>query len=162
MGLIDDLAAPTPRRVLTRRALLGQVTGGAIAVALVGSGITSLRFLRPNVLFEPPTRFKIGTPESIAVGAMVVMSHIRIYVANRPEGFVAMSAECTHLGCMTRYLADEDRIVCPCHGSAFDSSGTVIEGPAPEPLPRLTLTLESGQLVVDTGAPAPADFALKV
>ncbi len=162
MGLVDDLSVPTPDEELSRRAALGKLTGLALVVAGLGSAITSLRFLRPNVLFEPPTRFKLGAPESIPTGQLVVLEDLRLYVAHTPSGFVAMSAECTHLGCMTRYLADEGRIVCPCHGSAFDADGVVAEGPAPAPLQRFTLTLESGQLVVDTRLPADPDFALVV
>lgn len=162
MGLVDDLNAPTSDETVSRRAFLNTVTTAALGVATLGAVITSVRFLRPNVLFEPPTRFKLGAPAEIPLGQLVVLPEQRLYLLHAPEGFVAMNARCTHLGCMTRYLAEDNRIVCPCHGSSFDATGVVLEGPAPAPLQRLTLTLESGQLVVDTLKPASDDFSLAV
>jgi Glycine/D-amino acid oxidases (deaminating) len=51
-------------------------------------------------------------------------------------GLHAVSARCTHLGCLVRFNAAERSWDCPCHGSRFDVDGAVLEGPAVEPLPR--------------------------
>jgi len=73
------------------------------------------------------------------------------YVVGCPGGVYALSAVCTHLGCITRFLSDQGVIACPCHGSRFDLEGNVVEGPAPRPLPWLDVGLDtSGLLVVDT------------
>lgn len=48
----------------------------------------------------------------------------------------AVSLRCTHLGCLLRFNAAERSWDCPCHGSRFAPDGTVLEGPATEPLPR--------------------------
>jgi glycine/D-amino acid oxidase-like deaminating enzyme/nitrite reductase/ring-hydroxylating ferredoxin subunit len=48
----------------------------------------------------------------------------------------AVSIRCTHLGCLLRFNAAERSWDCPCHGSRFDVDGTVLEGPAVDPLPR--------------------------
>lgn len=160
--LIDDLKADVGPDVLKRRKFLGVLTGSTFAIAGVGTSITAVSYLRPNVLFEPPTKFSAGKPEEIPVGTLIVMPAQKIYVMHAEDGFVAMSAVCTHLGCMTRYEEANKRLVCPCHGSVFSTSGVVSEGPAPKPLQRMHLELKDGQLIVDTGTPAADDFVLKV
>jgi glycine/D-amino acid oxidase-like deaminating enzyme/nitrite reductase/ring-hydroxylating ferredoxin subunit len=49
-----------------------------------------------------------------------------------------VSMRCTHLGCLVRFNAAERSWDCPCHGSRFDVTGAVLEGPAVEPLPTRT------------------------
>jgi glycine/D-amino acid oxidase-like deaminating enzyme/nitrite reductase/ring-hydroxylating ferredoxin subunit len=48
----------------------------------------------------------------------------------------AVSLRCTHLGCLVRFNAAEHSWDCPCHGSRFAVDGSVLEGPAVEPLDR--------------------------
>lgn len=47
-----------------------------------------------------------------------------------------LSARCTHMGCLVAYNEAEQTWECPCHGSRFAPDGTVLQGPATEPLPR--------------------------
>jgi glycine/D-amino acid oxidase-like deaminating enzyme/nitrite reductase/ring-hydroxylating ferredoxin subunit len=48
----------------------------------------------------------------------------------------ALSARCTHLGCIVHFNDAERAWECPCHGSRFDIEGSVIQGPANKPLQR--------------------------
>ena len=67
-----------------------------------------------------------------------------------PDGFVAYSAVCTHLGCLTSYFPNEKLFKCPCHGSNFSLQGDPLAGPAPVPLYRLALSVDKdGQITVD-------------
>ena len=60
-------------------------------------------------------------------------------VHRRDDGsLVAVSARCTHLGCLVRWNDAERSWDCPCHGSRFSSEGEVIHGPAVTPLSRRT------------------------
>jgi rieske iron-sulfur protein len=66
-------------------------------------------------------------------------------------GVVAYTAICTHTGCeVTDWLPDEGLLYCPCHFSKYDprNGASVIDGPAPRPLPALPLRAADGQLVV--------------
>ncbi len=162
MPLIDDLRADVGDDVLRRRKFLGVLTGSTFAIAGIGTTITMVGYLRPNVLFEPPTKFSVGRPEDIPVGALVVLPEQKLYIVHAEEGFIALSAVCTHLGCMTRYEQAEERLVCPCHGSVFSTSGVVTEGPAPKALERRHIELKDGVLVVDTATTTADDFVLEV
>ena len=50
-------------------------------------------------------------------------------VINKNETTTVLSAHCTHLGCIINQV-ENDRLICPCHGSAYDLNGNVIKGPA--------------------------------
>jgi cytochrome b6-f complex iron-sulfur subunit len=162
MPLIDDLRMPLSEDEEKRREFLALLGTGAMAAAALGTAITAVRFMWPEVLFEEERRFRIGKPEDIPVGTLVAMPQQKVYVVHAAAGFFAMSAVCTHLGCLTQYEKENSRIFCPCHGSRFDESGNVTDGPAPAPLPRLELALESGVLVVDVSKKVAADAILKV
>jgi|SRR5215210_3520277 len=61
--------------------------------------------------------------------------------------FVAYSAVCTHQGCTVAY--QRGKLACPCHGSVFDPArgAEVVAGPAPSPLPKIPVKVESGEIV---------------
>jgi cytochrome b6-f complex iron-sulfur subunit len=147
--LSDADVAKAP--AITRRDFCVAAGLAACAVAAGGAGVVLVDFLRPRVLFEPPTAFSAGLPEAIAVGSVVTNVEQRVYVIRLAEGFRALSAVCTHLGCITRFQPDRNIIACPCHGSQFTLAGDVVAGPAPRPLRWLQMSLsEKGELIVDT------------
>lgn len=165
MPLIDDLAVPVPddeQRAHERRRFLSMLGWGALAAAGAGTLVTTVRYLRPNALYEVASRIKLGPPGAIAVGTVLADPAHKLFVVRTEEGFHAMSATCTHLGCLTRYEAEHKRVFCPCHGSRFDLEGNVTGGPAPRPLPRLKLTVENGVLIVDTKTLVEPDEVLRV
>jgi ubiquinol-cytochrome c reductase iron-sulfur subunit len=76
-----------------------------------------------------------------------------------PDGYVAYSKVCTHLGCPVGLYEEELKIlVCPCHQSIFNVlDGAVPKfGPAPRPLPQLPLYFDdSGYLRAQDGYDQP-------
>jgi cytochrome b6-f complex iron-sulfur subunit len=134
----------------TRREFLSEVSAGALGIAGLGSMIVTYRYLSPNVLFEPPTTFRAGSPDLYAPNSVTFLEDQQVYVVRTEMGFYAVSAVCTHLGCITQWKPELGLIACPCHGSKFRPDGTKIEGPAPRPLPHFAISLtEDGELLVD-------------
>jgi glycine/D-amino acid oxidase-like deaminating enzyme/nitrite reductase/ring-hydroxylating ferredoxin subunit len=73
-------------------------------------------------------------------GAVVDQAAGKAAVYRKPDGSVhALSARCTHMGCIVAYNDAEGSWDCPCHGSRFDLQGRVIEGPAGAPLEAVEL-----------------------
>ena len=154
---------PNEKGRLARRDFLNEVTFGALAVAGLGSGVVTYQYFSPNVLFEPATRFRAGSPDLYPVGTVIFRQAEQVYIVHTEAGFYAVSAVCTHLGCITQWKPEDDQIACPCHGSKFKRDGKKIEGPAPAPLPHFAISLSAdGELVVDKLEIVKADQALRV
>lgn len=147
----------------SRRDFMGYL-GWATVLGSLGIGTLSfVRFMYPRVLFEPRTDVKVGKPDDYRPGTVSDkwIPAYRFWLVRTPDGFFALSALCTHLGCTPRWFEAEDKFKCPCHGSGFrgfagraDAGllGRNFEGPAPRPLERLKIWLaDDGQIVVDKG-----------
>ncbi len=122
---------------------------GFIFASIVGA----LRYMFPRVLFEPPTSFKAGFPNDYVIGEVSpkYKEEYRVWIVREKEGFYALIAICTHLGCTPNWLEVENKFKCPCHGSGYYKNGVNFEGPTPRPLERAQISLaEDGELLVDT------------
>ena len=111
----------------------------------------TVRFLFPNVLSEPPSKVKVGFPDSYEEGKVVErFKDQNTWVVRNDGKIYALSTTCTHLGCTPNWLEREQKFKCPCHGSGFYITGINFEGPAPRPLERWAISVgDDGQLVVD-------------
>ncbi len=136
-----------------RRSFLSWFATGMIAMslALLGMVLGTVRFLFPNVLTEPPTRFKVGPPDSFEEGKVVDRFKDNGFWVVRNGGIIyALSTTCTHLGCTPNWLEGDRKFKCPCHGSGFYITGVNFEGPAPRPLERWAISIaDDGQVLVD-------------
>ena len=80
-----------------------------------------------------------------------------IIVVNADGEIRTFIAICTHEGCPLGWNPNQRLIRCPCHGSAFDTRGHVVNGPAKLPLTELETIVDRGQVsIVDRGK-APID-----
>ena len=142
----------------TRKEFLTLAAWGAFLGGLGGTLLSALRYIIPQVTFDPPSLFKIGKPEEYAIGDVseIWKKKHRIWVVRDAPteggGIYAIFARCTHLGCTPNWLAGQNKFKCPCHGSGYRKSGVNFEGPAPRPLERCRVALaDDGQILVDTG-----------
>ena len=123
---------------------------GSLAIAGIGSAVFGYEFLSPNALYEPSPIVDAGKPERYPPGSVTPDAQSGLYVVHGPEGIYALTAVCTHLGCVTAWRPELDMVACPCHGSKFHIDGVKIEGPAPRPLPWLKAWLnDEGNLMID-------------
>lgn len=125
------------------------VTGGLFSLGLA-------RFLFPNVLAEPPSKFKVGFKDGFPNGKVETkfVAQYGVWVVNYEfqgqQQIYALKTVCTHLGCTPSWLEAEQKFKCPCHGSGFYKDGVNFEGPAPRPLERYAIrTADDGQLEID-------------
>jgi nitrite reductase/ring-hydroxylating ferredoxin subunit len=118
-GLFD------PNRVELRAAAPRFVEENArVALRFAGDRITK-RGTRPIESLEP------GEGDIVRLEAERVAGH------RRDDGtLVAVSPNCSHLGCQVSWNRAERSWDCPCHGSRFSPEGEVLQGPAVHRLER--------------------------
>jgi cytochrome b6-f complex iron-sulfur subunit len=152
-GAVSASPDPGRRRLFAVGCLaIGSATAGFLAA--------TVRFVVPNVLYEPSRRFDIGPPSNFPQGAVTFLPDRRLYVFNGADGFYSISSVCTHLGCNVK--RGGPGFECPCHGSQFDESGQVVHGPAPKALAWYALSLSPhAQLVVDLDQQVTPEFRLR-
>jgi cytochrome b6-f complex iron-sulfur subunit len=146
-----------------RRSFVQLLFGSFLAVGFTSmaaaTGLWTLglaRFMFPNILTEPPSKFKVGFPSDFPPGSVEekFKALFGVWIVNAEVGgtreIFALRTVCTHLGCTPNWLEGEQKFKCPCHGSGFYKDGINFEGPAPRPLERYAIRMaDDGQLEVD-------------
>ncbi len=118
--------------------------------------LVSVKFMFPNVLREPPSKFKVGFPDAFPAEQVQTKfkAQFGVWIANSEyngqQEIYALKSVCTHLGCTPNWLEAEQKFKCPCHGSGFYMDGVNFEGPAPRPLERYAIRVaDDGQIEID-------------
>jgi cytochrome b6-f complex iron-sulfur subunit len=131
-----------------RRLLQLLLSGSTVAVGgLIGVPVAS--YLRP--LEEAEGAAVAAFPDDelgLWEAKQLIVSGRPVLVVNTGEGYKALSAVCTHLGCVVKWKKGRREFFCPCHGARFDVDGRVMGGPAPRPLPALEVAEIPGTIVV--------------
>jgi nitrite reductase/ring-hydroxylating ferredoxin subunit len=89
----------------------------------------------------------LATTSEIPVGSGKIFTSEKVVVTQPNSGdFKAFSAICTHMGCIVSTISN-GTIDCPCHGSQYSiSTGAVVGGPAPSPLPAQAIKLTGSNI----------------
>jgi cytochrome b6-f complex iron-sulfur subunit len=99
-------------------------------------------FIDPNILTIPIAQIPQG--KSI----ITKFKGRPIIIVNRGNEINALSAVCTHLGCIVKWDTNKEELFCPCHMAKYDTNGNVKSGPAPKPLFTLKANLINEQIIV--------------
>ena len=148
-----------------RRRVLAALVIGAASVIGATLAAAAARFLGGRGTAGRPAPVPVGPEAAFAAGSPVeaVLSYSRpdayrvesrrdtVFVIRRPEGLIALSPTCTHLGCSVRWDAASSLFRCPCHGGSYHPDGSVAGGPPPRPLARLPIEIRAGQVFVRPG-----------
>ena len=149
---IDNQPADSRRNFLTKLwVFLG-------FVALAEFIAVAVAFLRPGKSKisqdSAPRVITGGSVDKFAPNTITAFVRGRFYLARLKDGgFLAISSKCTHLGCTLPWVEKENKFVCPCHASAFDMTGNVINAPAPRALDIYAVNIENDMVKVDTAKP---------
>lgn len=134
------------RRTLLNSSLLVSLVGFAAAVFYPVA-----RFLWPARAANGGGSQTLSIPlNELGVGdaKMVRFQGTAVAVVRKENAVYALSAVCTHLGCIVKWERDNNRLFCPCHAAIFDLNGNVLGGPAPRPLPSYQAKVVGDRIIV--------------
>lgn len=139
-----------------KRRFLGglvRVLGGLAILEAGWIAVSALLPRKPEAPLMDGSDVQVAGPvERFEPGSVTAFPDGKFYLVRLEDGgFLAVHRKCTHLGCSVPWIADEERFACPCHASAFDMRGDVINAPAPRPLDLFPVAIENGIVKVDAG-----------
>jgi cytochrome b6-f complex iron-sulfur subunit len=156
---VETQGAVVPERGLSRRRLL---VGGGMAVAAAAAGVVGEKLVdgrggapqpATELVADHGRWIAVAALDSVPSGTAVRFSTgaIEGLVVNRGGVIEALSASCTHLGCIVTFNREAGRLDCPCHNTSFGLDGSVLfQGyalPLP-PLPRVPSRVRDGNVEV--------------
>lgn len=150
----EDRRSVLVRLVVAATALItGALTGLVALVASPTATAETKRWRRLIAVDDVPEDGPIQAvlAERHADGWHQTRRQSVVFVDREADGFRALSATCSHLGCRVRWDVGTTQFHCPCHGGVYDREGAVVSGPPPAPLARLAVRVnpETSDLEVE-------------
>jgi cytochrome b6-f complex iron-sulfur subunit len=121
-------------------ALLPSCAASLTTVAAPG-GVATLTFAQFPALASP------GGSTVVAVSGRFPIVVARTSATEA----TALSATCTHQGCIVRFVSASAGVHCDCHNADFDLLGNVLRGPPPVPLPTYAAAVTADAIMVAVG-----------
>jgi len=134
-----------------RRGFLHKVVGGVGAVVAATTLYPVVKYIIP-----PARKIKIVDELNVGKASEVPDGKGKIYqfnedkviVVNKRGTLTAVSAVCTHLGCLVNWVDADNEYFCPCHGAKYKRTGEIISGPQPLPLKQYKARIEGDSIIV--------------
>lgn len=137
----------------SRRSFLGKLFAGTMFAAVSGMIASTLAYLLPSAEVSSslgPRRSRVGQAGDLGVGQgrLILVDEEPVWIVRLPGGFAALSAVCTHKGCVIQWDQERRLFTCPCHEGLFDERGNVVAGLPLRPLPHFRVSTISGEVYV--------------
>jgi cytochrome b6-f complex iron-sulfur subunit len=140
----------------TRRSFISKMFGGTLLAGFAGAIAAIVAYLFPPEEVSSalgPQRVRVAKADELppSKGSLVLVDEEPVWVVHLPTGFAAMSAWCTHKGCVVNWDEQARVFRCPCHDGQFDERGNVVAGLPLRPLTHLHVGVVRGDVYVSRG-----------
>lgn len=135
----------------SRRSFIDALLQGAAVLGLGGFVYSVVGFaVPPKETGGKEKEVHVGAPDEIKPGKArkFELNGKPALLIHLNGGFAALSAVCSHLGCIVDWDEDKNQVVCPCHNAVFDYNGNIVSGPPPLPLEKLDVTIRGNKIMV--------------
>lgn len=140
---------------MERRHFIRKTAITLVSVTGIVAAISYFRQFFPRLAGQK-RRITISDSSRFPVDTYTYLDEHNLFVYRDHEGIRAVSAVCTHLGCIIE--KSTDGFECPCHGSCYNTKGEVLSGPAPRNLSWYQVSGQAGgKIVIDPGTVVGAD-----
>jgi cytochrome b6-f complex iron-sulfur subunit len=134
-----------------RRGFLHKIVGGVGAVVAVSALYPVVRFIIPPVkTVKSVNQLTVGKASEIpdGTGKIYQFNEDKVIVVNKGGSLTAVSAVCTHLGCLVHWDNAASEMACPCHGAKYKLTGEIISGPQPKPLKSYKAKIDGDSIII--------------
>ncbi|MFQ6105059.1 MAG: ubiquinol-cytochrome c reductase iron-sulfur subunit [Candidatus Glassbacteria bacterium] len=135
--------------ILKRRDFLAKVLKTIGTVFFVACIYPLIRYLSPTAITGTGKEVEISL-DDLPVGDsnVIDIAGQPVILIRTQKEVIALSAICTHLGCVVQFKKEENIIHCPCHAAAFDIKGNVLKGPATIPLKTYQTNISGNRVFI--------------
>lgn len=134
----------------TRRSFLDGIIAFCALIGGLAMAVPSVMYLWPAARGGAAQAEEVPGADQMARGQsrMIQVGGKAVIVVRHRTEFKALSAVCTHLGCLVKWDSEKSEFLCPCHAAVFDADGGVVSGPPPGPLPAYRVKEVGGKVFV--------------
>lgn len=140
----------------SRRFFLSRLLGGTLLTGCAGMLASVVAYLFPSTRVSSalgPQHVRVGAAAQMksGEGKLALVEDEPVWVVRSGEGFTALSAWCTHEGCIVKWEQPRRVFSCPCHEGSFDEHGNVVSGLPRRPLRSFRVGFLNGDVYVSRG-----------